>query len=703
MDALHLYVLSAFAVSQPLLDRLARQIQFILQQQIDSRGLMLVLAAVMFAVPTAMLLIEWLTGLCCGSRVRRWLHRCFTFVLFLCLALQVQLTVMEVVIGWSWGVPGLLILGIAVAVAIWLTRLIERSVLLRKVIAYAAAGVIVFPAMFCLSSGIQDILFPRTVHRPTQIETPVPIVMVVFDGFNGMALLDEHHEIDSVRFPNFSRLARTSHWYRNATTVHPRTGNAVPALLTGRMPRDVVPTYREYPINLFQLLHDSGEYEMTIFEPSTHLAPRDLNRHRERHSAIQQAGIVLWHLGYIFLRVTIPKDLPPGIPDLPNSWFNLSEELHITVRTDTKGAFAYSWDIQRREQFEHFLDCIVQSEQPEFRFLHLVIPHNPWNYLPGGQCYAPQMTVGTFPLGAHGGIGEDWTDDALIVNHARQRYLLQLMFIDNMIGQLLDKLESTGLMDECLFVITADHGEAFVPGVSRREVVGDNISEVLPIPLFIKLPGQREGVISDRNVESIDVFPTIADVIGLELQSEVDGRAIFDPDQPPSLRKTFLSRWEPVAVSADFPERFRCVDRIIDLFGTGSTSDSLWDYSFMPELVGQPLANFLIEEDAGSDVQLFFGNGWYDSTRPDIVPCLFEGRVLSYREGDAPVTLVVALNGRIECVTRTILDERIPDWFSVLAPRAEFHAGDNDLQIFELLTTESGQKLRRCRLQQNQP
>ena len=39
----------------------------------------------------------------------------------------------------------------------------------------------------------------------------------------------------------------------------------------------------------------------------------------------------------------------------------------------------------------------------------------------------------------------------------------------------------------------------------------------MSVPLFIKLPGQTEGRIDDRNVESVDILPTIADVLGISI------------------------------------------------------------------------------------------------------------------------------------------------------------------------------------------
>ena len=60
--------------------------------------------------------------------------------------------------------------------------------------------------------------------------------MVVFDEFPLTSLLDEHYQIDSVRYPHFAALAEQSTWFRNATTVSGDTVVAVPSLLTGQYP-----------------------------------------------------------------------------------------------------------------------------------------------------------------------------------------------------------------------------------------------------------------------------------------------------------------------------------------------------------------------------------------------------------------------------------------------------------------------------------
>ena len=66
--------------------------------------------------------------------------------------------------------------------------------------------------------------------------------------------------------------------------------------------------------------------------------------------------------------------------------------------------------------------------------------------------------------------------------------------MDHQIGLLLARLRRTGLFDQALLVVTADHGYAFEVGVKDRRLVTDrNVDEIAPVPMFVKAPGQTDG------------------------------------------------------------------------------------------------------------------------------------------------------------------------------------------------------------------
>ncbi len=132
--------------------------------------------------------------------------------------------------------------------------------LLPSMLTVLSPAPVLFLAFFLFFSDVSKLVLPED---ETAVEASVggdtPVVFVVLDEFSGLHLLDRSGRINGARFPNFARLARTSDWYPNATTVSDRTDRAVPAILTGTRPSaNKLPIVSDYPENLFTLL--GGDY-----------------------------------------------------------------------------------------------------------------------------------------------------------------------------------------------------------------------------------------------------------------------------------------------------------------------------------------------------------------------------------------------------------------------------------------------------------
>jgi len=67
-----------------------------------------------------------------------------------------------------------------------------------------------------------------------------------------------------------------------------------------------------------------------------------------------------------------------------------------------------------------------------------------------------------------------------------------------------------------MIIITADHGREFKTNTEDRILNYKDI-DLLHVPLFIKLPNQERGEINKNLVSNIDIVPTIADVLGIDL------------------------------------------------------------------------------------------------------------------------------------------------------------------------------------------
>jgi hypothetical protein len=100
--------------------------------------------------------------------------------------------------------------------------------------------------------------------------------------------------------------------------------------------------------------------------------------------------------------------------------------------------------------------------------------------------------------------------------------------------------------------------------------------------------------VSWRNVESIDIAPTIVDVIGLEPSWEMDGCSMLDescPDRPTKLasrpqagRPSFSQRFE---FDAEVVLRPASLRRKLALFGSGATPGALYRFGPFRQLVGR--------------------------------------------------------------------------------------------------------------------
>ena len=237
----------------------------------------------------------------------------------------------------------------------------------------------------------------------------------------------------------------------------------------------------------------------------------------------------------------------------------------------------------RREQAEHFIASIEPSEEPPLYFMHVLLPHIPWAYLPSGKEYS-LLPLGPreqgHPLVGHGDIlGMDrqthvWAGDELAVAQGRQRYLLQVGCVDRLLDRLVRRLKEVGLYDRSLVVITADHGVALLRDQPLRGVTEATGPQLMSVPLLIKLPRQQRGVISDRNVESIDVLPTMAGILGIRLPWTPEGASALDPSLPERAVKEIATepgnpgRW---SCDGKFEEKYTAIGQMLEGFGSGES------------------------------------------------------------------------------------------------------------------------------------
>src|SRR5690606_18454279 len=118
-----------------------------------------------------------------------------------------------------------------------------------------------------------------------------------------------------------------------------------------------------------------------------------------------------------------------------------------------------------------------------------------------------------------------------------QRHLIQVQWTDTILGEVLDALDRSGIYDEAMGVVVADHGLAISPGVEHQRVITpETVGSVAHIPLLVKHPRSHEqapppGTIDEVRAETVDIVPTIAEVIDIPVPWQVDGISLLATDE----------------------------------------------------------------------------------------------------------------------------------------------------------------------------
>lgn len=91
---------------------------------------------------------------------------------------------------------------------------------------------------------------------------------------------------------------------------------------------------------------------------------------------------------------------------------------------------------------------------------------------------------------------------------------------DAKFAQFVEEYQKLGLLDKTIFVLTADHGEEFYEhgGIDHGRTLYD---EVIRVPLIISLPDIKKGQKIDDQVASIDLMPTIFDLLEINPEESV--------------------------------------------------------------------------------------------------------------------------------------------------------------------------------------
>jgi arylsulfatase A-like enzyme len=167
-------------------------------------------------------------------------------------------------------------------------------------------------------------------------------------------------------------------------------------------------------------------------------------------------------------------------------------------RADEVSSSAINWLKQRKKN---------GANKPFFCWLHYYDPHHPYD--------SPLADTDQFkdrPLGA---------------------YDAEIALVDVHLKRVFDTLKQQGLTDNTLVVLTTDHGEAF--GEKGEAYHGIFVYEcTMHSAIIFSNPAlfDKAHVVSDRVAGTVDLFPTIMDLLGMAKSDQLEGVSLLSPLDP---------------------------------------------------------------------------------------------------------------------------------------------------------------------------
>jgi hypothetical protein len=192
-------------------------------------------------------------------------------------------------------------------------------------------------------------------------------------------------------------------------------------------------------------------------------------------------------------------------------------------------------------------------------------------------------------------------------------------------------------------------------GLPHEEMAQIQASDTLHVPLIIKAPHQTEEEISDRPVQSIDIVPTMAGMLDVEIPWEVDGISARAGNPPERKTVAYLTSHTKKMEFGSLREASDAsLRRKIELFGDHDL-EGLYACGPQRQLVGRRVDSF--ESMTSPATMKLTGPEGFRNIDPlgSVLPAFVEGEITNHpqMEGNSELDLAIAINGIISSTTRT--------------------------------------------------
>ncbi len=679
---LALWALLGVGVTQPILDLYGSNPEVFIAGRVTSGGIVIFALVVTFGPVAVAALVLLASRRVLGERAGSYVYRLLVVV--------AAFTAVAAILRQLWPSAELTFVGGllgAAGVAVLDARFAAVHTWLRFLAVLPVGALLSF--LFLSDSSELVWHAEASTDSSVVVRNPVPVVMLVLDELPLSSLLTSDGEINAALFPSFARLGESAHWFQNAQSNSIDTAESVPSILTGTLKEDASPTSRDHPRSLFTMLGES--YASDVAETITALCPTEVCEAEAAAADVSAADSVPLRDLFVDAAVvwghrTQPPFVRAKLPSIDNRWGGFvgeSDAPAAPVSSDglpVPPAERAPWMVKLLAMADN-LDADWPSNT--LHYTHALAPHAPWMANPAGTIYESPETQESEVAGVE---NRRWLEEDAWAVQGLQRHLHQLGSVDLLLGRIIQSLERSGLWDRALIIVTADHGASFTPGDYRRWVSSTNADAAYRVPLFIRTPGQPGGRVHAESAYSVDILPTIVDVLDVELGPEwtFSGRSLLESSLPSSRPHHTAYGTRPGRPIDGVFDEIEAIDTLVPDRSSWASVAAVGPHR---ALIGtattslRPRSDRRIVADIDQEAE-------YRNLDPDAgsVPTVLTGRI-TLPEALSGRHLLVAVNGRVRGAGFAVSEHDDTSMFQVLVPEDAYHPGSNDVSI--LVAAES--------------
>lgn len=169
------------------------------------------------------------------------------------------------------------------------------------------------------------------------------------------------------------------------------------------------------------------------------------------------------------------------------------------------------------------------GQRPFFLWLHLMDPHAP--YYPKAKALELIGSDPVTPFRARY-LNSYWNRSDLGPrrlqhhhDHIIALYDAGIRWVDEQVARLVAALRDSSLWPDCIFSLTADHGEEFLEHGGRFHPPSRLTEELIHVPLLLRVPGAAKKQLPRSPFSMLDLAPTLLDAAGLPIPEAFCGHS----------------------------------------------------------------------------------------------------------------------------------------------------------------------------------